>query len=152
MLHGLYLVINHAFKAMGGRLGPVASWSITFLAVVVAWVFFRADSLASALRMLAAMAHLPAQDGMIFNTEPATAARAWLWIALLTGLALLAPNSQEIMRNYLGWVARTDEPPRLSAVKLTFRFSRGWAIAAGAIVALGLAYLPQPASFLYFNF
>ena len=62
-LHGIYLTINHAWRgwrlarpaAVGAaerRLGVV----LTFLAVMVAWVFFRADSFESAMRILGAMA------------------------------------------------------------------------------------------------
>ena len=67
-LHGLYLVVFHAWRrgierwqlgARSPRLMWVAaplSWLLTFLAVVVAWVFFRASDLPSALAMLSGMA------------------------------------------------------------------------------------------------
>ena len=62
-LHGLYLCINHAWVNYGPpipqalrRPAGVASFLLTFLAVVVAWVFFRAESLASALSVLSTMA------------------------------------------------------------------------------------------------
>src|ERR1700722_4381570 len=62
-LHGLYLCINHAWINYGppiperlARPAGVAGFLLTFLAVVVAWVFFRADSLASALSVLSDMA------------------------------------------------------------------------------------------------
>src|SRR5580692_8312514 len=53
-LHGIYLCINHAWANYGpsipqrlARPAGVLAFVLTFLAVVVAWVFFRADSLAS---------------------------------------------------------------------------------------------------------
>lgn len=63
-LHGLYLMINHAWRnvkeAMGwsdGRcLAKFCSGTLTFLAVVIGWVFFRADSFTSAMTMLKSMA------------------------------------------------------------------------------------------------
>jgi D-alanyl-lipoteichoic acid acyltransferase DltB (MBOAT superfamily) len=64
-LHGLYLMVNHGWRALQARRGvvrrenAVRGWacrSLTFLAVVVAWVFFRATSFQAALAML---------DGMI---------------------------------------------------------------------------------------
>src|SRR6478752_1404200 len=61
-LHGAYLCINHAWNRSGPAIAPrfapvtsAASVSLTFLCVVVAWVFFRADSLASALSVLSKM-------------------------------------------------------------------------------------------------
>ena len=63
-LHGGYLVINHAWRRalevvglnlsdrpLYGRL----SWLITFLAVVVGWVYFRAPNLEQANGILLAM-------------------------------------------------------------------------------------------------
>ncbi|MGZ8944555.1 MAG: MBOAT family O-acyltransferase [Methylococcaceae bacterium] len=63
-LHGLYLMINHGWRSIkqrmdwddGGRLSSFAAGSLTFLVVVVGWVFFRADSFSSAIAMLQGMA------------------------------------------------------------------------------------------------
>jgi len=41
---------------------------------------------------------------------------------------------------------------RPSAVSLAFRRSVPWAAAVAAMLAAGLIGLPQPTSFLYFNF
>lgn len=62
-LHGLYLMINHAWRSLkqrmnwsdGGRLTNLASGALTFLAVVVGWVFFRAENFSSAIAMLQGM-------------------------------------------------------------------------------------------------
>jgi alginate O-acetyltransferase complex protein AlgI len=64
-LHGTYLLINHGWRAVATSL-PVRgkSWSalgragggaITFMAVLVAWVFFRATTFAGAAQILSAM-------------------------------------------------------------------------------------------------
>ena len=66
-LHGLYLCVNHLWQKWRGvttkastvdgsanRPGKALSWSITFFAVVIAWVFFRARTLAGAWQMLGA--------------------------------------------------------------------------------------------------
>src|SRR6478609_2772462 len=53
-LHGMYLCINHAWNnygpAVAPRFAPIARMAavlVTFLSVVAAWVFFRADSVSS---------------------------------------------------------------------------------------------------------
>jgi len=68
-LHGLYLIINHAWNWLTGRFAILAvgagslprrvvSWAITFTAVVYAWTFFRAESFAGALNMAKGMSGL----------------------------------------------------------------------------------------------
>lgn len=58
-LHGLYLVVEGAVRRRSG-LKAAPTWRpvlavVTFLAVTLAWVFFRADSLPTALSLLGAM-------------------------------------------------------------------------------------------------
>jgi alginate O-acetyltransferase complex protein AlgI len=65
-LHGSYLMVNHGWRHLrerwglgaGGRAATLAAGALTFLAVVVGWVFFRAESVETALRMLRGMAGL----------------------------------------------------------------------------------------------
>jgi alginate O-acetyltransferase complex protein AlgI len=74
-LHGLYLLVNHAWRAVAPALprpgrhaaaaGKFAGSALTFLAVVVAWVFFRSTTFDGAARVLQGMvrigdAHCPA--------------------------------------------------------------------------------------------
>ncbi len=63
-LHGLYLCINHVWHAWRGDAPSTAmtllptrivSWAVTFFAVVIAWVFFRARTTAGAWQMLGSM-------------------------------------------------------------------------------------------------
>src|SRR4030081_1674205 len=62
-LHGAVLCINHAWNKFGPKASPrfaglanIAAGVLTFLSVVVGWVFFRADSMAAALYVLSRMA------------------------------------------------------------------------------------------------
>lgn len=59
-LHGFYLIINHLFQKLLPPVNPslfrrLASGLLTFIAVVFAWVFFRATSFDSAWNMIAGM-------------------------------------------------------------------------------------------------
>src|SRR3954449_4252840 len=60
-LHGMYLCINHLWhrrRGEGATRSPatkLASWAITFFAVVIAWVFFRAKTLGGAWQMLGSL-------------------------------------------------------------------------------------------------
>jgi D-alanyl-lipoteichoic acid acyltransferase DltB (MBOAT superfamily) len=62
-LHGVYLVINHAWRGLkqrlgwqdGGRLSRFGAGLLTFIAVVIGWVFFRADNFTVAIELLNGM-------------------------------------------------------------------------------------------------
>lgn len=56
VLHGVLLVVNHAWRRLGFSLPEPAGWCLTFLSVLCCWVFFRAADVGSALSVLAAMA------------------------------------------------------------------------------------------------
>jgi D-alanyl-lipoteichoic acid acyltransferase DltB (MBOAT superfamily) len=166
-LHGLYLVINHLWRAAGLRVGsPLLAGAITFLAVVVAWVFFRATSLDAALHMLAGMIgangivlpiewqaklqHLPGLSGLPYADLATTfhGREELQTLAALLALAWLAPNTQELMRRFA---------PALNAVgdaggRLLWRPSLGWALAIAALTAIPLLQLNRVSEFLYYQF
>jgi D-alanyl-lipoteichoic acid acyltransferase DltB (MBOAT superfamily) len=174
-LHGLYLVINHAWQALRGRLaGPRASGSpwttaaavvLTFVAVDVAWVFFRAKSLDAALRMLEAMSGangwvLPIEwrHGLtallgapvaLLHFDDLTAfagTRQVAWVAVLLSIAWFCPNSQQIMTR-LG---------RLQLGRLRAAVSLSWASLGALSVTLFLLAAINAShgvsEFIYFNF
>ena len=67
-LHGVYLVINHAFQKLEGK-GMAAlrasipfrlsAWALTFISAVIAWIFFRANDFPAAIRVLSGMNLFP---------------------------------------------------------------------------------------------
>lgn len=166
-LHGLYLVINHVFVALRKRLGynrrsrigQGAAWTLTFVAVVFAWVVFRADSLSAALLIFSGMLQsgscgsAASCSTSFFRYAPGMAAQVWIWCPLLLLAVIGMPNTQEIMRDYLGELTRPrGESSRFLGMPVVFQFTPGWALATGAMFAVAFACLPQPTSFLYFNF
>jgi alginate O-acetyltransferase complex protein AlgI len=110
-LHGLYLVINHAFQMFVGRffdnqkefnrLLKLLGWMLTFLSVVIAWVFFRATHFSSAVQMLSSM-FVPKLSYSLSSIHP----HLWnqglhpetsLLLCALFGLtAFFLPNSNQI--------------------------------------------------------
>jgi D-alanyl-lipoteichoic acid acyltransferase DltB (MBOAT superfamily) len=92
-LHGLYLVVNHLWRTAIGaeRMPRLLAQALTFIAVVFAWVMFRAADLDTALKLWAAMLGDGAADGN------ATGAAAWAGVALLLGIAWFWPNTQQFM-------------------------------------------------------
>jgi D-alanyl-lipoteichoic acid acyltransferase DltB (MBOAT superfamily) len=146
-LHGLYLVINHVWRSTVGadRVPRIAGQALTFLAVVFAWVLFRASHLDDALLVWAAMlGHGAAPDAAI-------GLGAWAGIALLLGIAWFAPNTQEIMARYAPALdAETIQPARWA-----WRpgFASAFAVTLVAAPALYfILFTDRVSDFLYFQF
>jgi D-alanyl-lipoteichoic acid acyltransferase DltB (MBOAT superfamily) len=170
-LHGVYLVVNHLWRALRRHLGGGAETStalgrrlgqaITFIAVVIAWVFFRSDDVGSAVRMLLAMGgsnglevpeslagqwpNVPVAHG------PVDSAAALVVAIVLLAIAWCAPNTQELT-SYVG-------PEGAHVVKETGRPSparwqpsAGWAVAVGCLFGIALMLMSKVSEFIYFQF
>jgi D-alanyl-lipoteichoic acid acyltransferase DltB (MBOAT superfamily) len=145
-LHGVYLCVNHAWNNYGpavaprfARLADLAAFMLTFLSVVVAWVFFRADSLSSALYVLSKMTD-PTQIAF-GRAEMAYA----LFIMLYAAIAWFAPNTQTIM----GY----DHKNRTVGQRLgAWQKRPAFLYAAAAVLAFGILGIHQHSEFIYFRF
>jgi alginate O-acetyltransferase complex protein AlgI len=145
-LHGVYLCINHAWGHFvpkpGPRLAPLArlaGFVLTFAAVVVAWVFFRADSIASALSILATMA----DPGPIVLGRAETAKAAL--VAIYAAAVWFLPNTQQIM----GY----DHEKRTVGEHLRAVQMPPWFLyASAAVLAFGILGIQQHSEFIYFRF
>jgi alginate O-acetyltransferase complex protein AlgI len=145
-LHGAYLCVNHAWSNYGPAVAPrfarvanAAAFVLTFVSVVVAWVFFRADSISSATFVLSRMAD---PTNIVFGRgEMANA----MFIAIYAAIAWLAPNTQEIM----GY----DHKSRVVGENLNGWLRRpGFLYAAAATLAFGVLGISQHSEFIYFRF
>ena len=189
-LHGCYLMINHAWLAVSRKSPVIATfrrspagagfgWALTFLAVIVGWVFFRAPSLNVAFTILKGMTGqngiaipaglafalepmhgLVAALGITFANESGTEfIKAYLWVVSLLAIALLAPNTQQLMRDYEPVLDRPGTPTmevgderRPALLRLRWVPSPGWAIATGALAFLGTISITRVSEFLYWQF
>lgn len=145
-LHGAYLCVNHAWNNFGPKIAPrferpanVVALILTFFCVVIAWVFFRADSMATALSVLSKMAD--PGNVALGRAELAYA----VFIAAYAAIAWFAPNTQEMMgydhKNRK--VGENLEGTRLRPVYL---------YAAAAVLAFGILGIQQHSEFIYFRF
>lgn len=105
-LHGVYLMINHAWQDWRKRLdlpfaatriGRIVPTAITFVVVVIGWVFFRAETLEGAMIFLRGMGGVA---GLSLDEFTDAQLGSPLPFALLIGfcgaVVFLCPNSQEI--------------------------------------------------------
>ncbi len=152
-LHGTYLMINHSIRYLGGErnsagvrlLGRV----VTFLAVVVAWVFFRASSLNVALEVVQAMSigtFRGDSGASIFDTNRIMAMDECVWWLVACALiSFFMPNAYELIGRGVRRREETRYDQSLGAVVL------------GALLVLILFLLivgetRGVSEFLYFNF
>jgi alginate O-acetyltransferase complex protein AlgI len=178
-LHGIFLVVNHAWRAWRGAAAPAwGAWPgrlLTLFCVMVAWVFFRAGTFDSAWLMLrglfgfnglalpmhwqpsfAPVAEQLARIGIAIQFNPMPVYGGGMQVAWAVGLLLvmwLLPNTQEIMRQYdpaLGSVAVPGGPAR----RFVWQPSAvsGMACAALALAALFAVMQGKPGEFIYFQF
>jgi len=145
-LHGVYLCVNHVWTHFGPAAPPrfarAAEWAafvLTFLAVVVAWVFFRADSMASALSVLSKMVD-PTQ-GSFGRVEMAN----MMFVAVYAGIAWLAPNTQAIM-GYHHNNRTVGETLGAWSRRPAFLY------VSAAVLAFGILGIQQHSEFIYFRF
>jgi len=177
-LHGLFLVINHAWRsaraALGHdlrrstRLGRMLGCGLTFVAVVAGWVVFRAENLAAAQAILLGMAGfngivvpeawlvrwgLSADTLAVLGIVP-----GWLpalprtgiinWILILLLVVWLAPNTQQIMAATRPALGIAG----LVATRLTWRPHWATATVVAGMLLLVLINLNRHSEFLYFQF
>jgi alginate O-acetyltransferase complex protein AlgI len=178
-LHGAYLMINHGWRALRHRLGwtgenlagRIAATALTFLAVVVAWVFFRANSMDGALAMLKGMAglngiELPAKwlgqwgevgawlshHGVRFIDTATFAGPVGHWIAGGLAVAWLLPSTQELMERFAPALDYRRDPTARPS-RLRWEPTPGWTAFGVVVAVVALLYMSTGLSeFIYFQF
>ena len=184
-LHGLYLTINHFWRTWRqpkreqkppGWITHTAYWAITFFAVMVSWIFFRATSFDSAIAILKGMCGMngislpealagPLQsfgsttqgwiyfEGIQVNESFPVGITAAIWALGATIIALAAPNVCQIMhRHEPAFETYPCELKKLNTSWLTWQPNRAWAIAFALAGFWTLGNLTRISEFLYFQF
>lgn len=166
-LHGLYLIVNHGWiaskaklglKTSGGVFNSILAQGLTFLAVVIGWVFFRADTVEQALQVLQGMAGLnglfPAKPLCTSALLPAGSctfgipAAGWVIAALLC-IVFFTPNTQQIFAHWKPSLqAMTGSAPKW----LLFSLNPKWMVVTAILLGICLASLGKESQFLYYRF
>jgi D-alanyl-lipoteichoic acid acyltransferase DltB (MBOAT superfamily) len=185
LLHGVFLAINHSWRLLKAKFGPLnarhataasfAGFLLTFTAVTVAMVFFRAPTIKSAWVILTGLVGangigLPAS---LFNhlgpiadllADTGGGPETWwgavdffalvAWTTLLLGIALLCPNSAQLLARYEPALGLQSAPAarRGRLAGLIWGPSLKWAIAVAIVAFAAVLRLGGPSEFLYWQF
>jgi alginate O-acetyltransferase complex protein AlgI len=164
--HGVFLAINHLWREhVGHRFQPgrpmqAASWFLTFLCVVLAWVLFRADSVDSAVRIYNGMLGLngvsvPADLVHVFTRI--TGGMTVVPLGLLQGLGTSSLTVQSMasllliaMLISLGF--RPFAPQALQPATGQFAMRHNLGAPLALLFVVCVLSLGRKSSFLYFQF
>jgi alginate O-acetyltransferase complex protein AlgI len=162
-LHGAYLLVNHRWREFCGRSAPLGrlaattSYALAALAltqgcVIVAWVFFRADSMATAGRVIQAMVG----RGGALPDAPFLATRSeFLLVGVAFAACLVLPNVNGLFARFKVGLATYPDARCWSLPAMQWTSSRRWAawtaiLLVSALLAILIA--GDGTQFLYFQF
>jgi hypothetical protein len=166
-LHGAYLAGNHAWQALRQRLGLAGGFGIagrltagalTFIAVTIGWVLFRATSFSAAARILAGMAGgngMGAPDtllGVAYGAALYGGVDETMALAALGLATFVLPNTQQLMAAFRPALPHALLPPPTQAAPLAWRAQPGWALAMVVALLLALSRMSGVSPFLYYQF
>ncbi|MGB7977436.1 MAG: MBOAT family protein [Roseiarcus sp.] len=173
LMHGLFLCVNHMWNAIvrhagiGLKLPVMISWGLTFFAVMIAWVFFRAPDLHTALGMLRVMVGMGASSSS-FNRARAAGVGSMLrwagggreqmaWLLACMVVVLTMPNLRQLMGRHelvLGTVQETSRHKwsMWSPTAIRWIPNASWAILAIGLFFFSLTRMNRISQFLYFQF
>lgn len=177
-LHGVYLVINQLWndlmKRTGGlntRFSGILAWMITFLAVVLGWVFFRAETFSSAINLIAGMTSwrdveipkslFPFGQSLatslnikLLKTGGVEFAYGWMTIAAAGAIAIFGRNIMDLFRNYKPVMGFDWDQQATASRFLVWKPNLVWAVVLSIMfyVIITTICVNQSSEFLYFNF
>ncbi|MDH5409219.1 MAG: MBOAT family protein [Gammaproteobacteria bacterium] len=173
-LHGLYLVVNHAWRYIKSFIGlknndhktTITGICITFIAVTISWVFFRSDSIASAIELLRSMfgfngislpqlfSNIPLLGeyeqlnfGFIFVHDLSNSVEGIIWVVLSAIILWLLPNTAQI---YTGTLLRTENI--IKSHRITWKPDILWASFSAIVFVGSILFINSIEEFIYFQF
>jgi alginate O-acetyltransferase complex protein AlgI len=186
-LHGMYLCINHTWKAIENKtfwresntsiLPKTFGRLITFFAVIVAWVMFRAESLDGAINMYAGMfggngVSLPTSlepilislseplsiveinyDGMFKNDVFGSPKHGIFMLFVMLLIVWFAPNTYDLLKNEKPVLGLEDYLLENKSFRLAiWKYNAAFAFVLALITVACVISMSSPSEFLYFQF
>ena len=154
LMHGLAIAINNGWKHFNMPQPPaVVGWMLTMSVVVSGLVVFRAPDLQTSMTILSSMWGVAALVEATGTEVVSLALNEVVPLILFLGtIVLVAPNTQELVRNE--WLSCSPKPAVFSRLseKLFWRPSLGWSFAMTFAFVAAFACIQADSSFLYYKF
>ncbi len=166
-IHGLFLIFNHVWNAVLNRfnvsasLGPIAR-PLTFIAVILAWVPFRATTFDGAINVYMGIFNMTDDWPTHFTfLSTLSMAQLWesIWILLWVGIVWYWPNTQQLLRNFhpsYDFYKSDQEADLCTPLKKSNLFVwspvNHWAAIIAIVLVAALFATTAPSEFLYYQF
>lgn len=150
-LHGVFLMINHAWKKMDIYFPLAAGRVLTFLCVMVAWIFFRAESFTDAVKVISVMLdwhRIALPEGTRWQTNFGFLAN--YGVSFIPWL--MRTKLDTILLNMVGWGALVFFCPNPQRLMEKFRPSWRWLAVCTVMMLTVLTMMTRISDFLYFQF
>ena len=134
------------------------AWSITMLAVIIAWVFFRAETLPGALTVLSSMAGLSSEVSMASGAVFADGVyQTLMMFAVMFIIVAFMPNSIQMTRSHRPIISAAGDVKKIGGKLKSLRWSMSpqWATFTSVIffvTVIQIYRLNGLTEFIYFNF
>jgi D-alanyl-lipoteichoic acid acyltransferase DltB (MBOAT superfamily) len=160
-LHGFYLLVHHAWRDWRGARSPAAPTRLslfsaraaTFLAVVFAWIFFRAASFAAVLNLLQGMV---GRHGVQSNLSRISLTNGWIYTGLLLLIVWFLPNTNQLLARFLPTLDYEEENEKTATPapheKLAWTPGPAWALVVVVLAACSVVGLSRVSEFIYWQF
>ena len=172
LLHAMYLSVNHAWRifvvgrkpAAARQMGPTkraACVLLTFVAVLVAQAFFRANGVGDAMLLVQGMIGMRGIEALDLaaRVDGLAWGDAWrmllghhmqlIYAVVLLGIAWFTPNAHQILGRYSPALFK---PQEAATPWMRWRPTLGWLAVMLALLFFCLVNLHKETRFLYFQF
>ena len=177
-LHGFYLIVNHLWRTLlrielRTKASLFVAWLVTFLAVTISWVPFRADSLSGAMNVLGGMiglngfvipqrflntlnsfydfgSYLLSIGAEVGSTPYFKGNPEVLWVFMLS--IMLLPNTQQFMGNHMPILETCKGKLTKRKIRVVWAPTISWAIFTIFIFIYSIHEMSDISEFLYFQF
>lgn len=142
LLHGMAMSAHRLWKNFNIQVPKIAAWIITFFFVNVAWIFFRADTLSQAIKLIKKM----------FQPFKIQLPDSWSSLLYQHSLIHLTLDHRTFIFFLMFFIYICFGTNNSFALKAQYVSTLKWNMFIAVILALGILSLSKVTTFIYFQF